>query len=87
MQALGAGQSLVESITVRALDGTTQVITITINGTNDGAVIGGTVTGAVTEDVSVTGGELVVTGALTISDADAGQASFQTERGLDQRAQ
>ncbi len=31
VQALGAGQSLVESITVRALDGTTQVITITIN--------------------------------------------------------
>ncbi len=62
-------------------NGTTQVITITINGTNDGAVIGGTVTGAVTEDVSVTGGELVVTGALTISDADAGQASFQTSAG------
>ncbi len=37
--------------------------------------------GAVTEDVSVTGGELVVTGALTISDADAGQASFQTSAG------
>jgi VCBS repeat-containing protein len=48
-------------------------ITITIDGSNDTAVIGGTATGTATEDA---GG--LTTGALTVSDADSGEAQFQT---------
>ncbi|WP_345478708.1 retention module-containing protein, partial [Niveibacterium umoris] len=50
IQSLGAGQSLTDSITVKSADGTaSQVISVTINGANDGATIGGTATGTVVE--------------------------------------
>src|SRR5206468_192252 len=45
------------------------------------AVIGGVATGAVTEDVAVTAANLTTTGALTITDADQGQANFTTQAG------
>src|SRR5205814_1282005 len=45
------------------------------------AVIGGVATGAVTEDVAVTAGNIATSGALTISDADQGQANFTTQAG------
>src|SRR5207237_829721 len=51
------------------------------NGTNDVAVIGGVSTGAVTEDVAVTGGNLTTSGLLSITDADAGQSSFMVQAG------
>src|SRR4029079_17634545 len=41
-------------------------------GVNDTAVIGGTATGAVTEDATLT-----ASGKLTVSDPDAGQAGFK----------
>ncbi|WP_298865415.1 VCBS domain-containing protein, partial [uncultured Sulfitobacter sp.] len=41
IQELGAGDSLSEVFTVASADGTTQDITITINGTNDAAMISG----------------------------------------------
>src|SRR5207249_3676031 len=54
IQQLDLGQSLTDSFTAVSLDGTaSQVVTVTINGTNDGAVIGGVSTGSVTEDVAV----------------------------------
>ena len=71
VQALGAGQTLTETFAVASLDGTLSSITITVNGTNDAAVIGGSAIGSVTED-----GLLVTGGALTVTDVDAGQASF-----------
>ena len=49
VQALNLGQTLVDSFTVKATDGTTQSILITINGSNDAAVITGTVASSVTE--------------------------------------
>ena len=42
VQALNAGDTLTDTFTVTTVDGTAQVVTITINGTNDAAVISGT---------------------------------------------
>jgi len=83
IQALGQGQTLTETFTVVSMDGSvSQTITVTINGTNDPAVIGGVTTGAVTEDVAVdAAGSLIASGALTITDIDAGQSSFTPQAG------
>ncbi|MDQ2147077.1 VCBS domain-containing protein, partial [Alcaligenaceae bacterium C4P045] len=78
VQYLAAGQTKVESFTVAAADGTTTVVTVTITGTNDVPTFSGTNAGAVTEDTAVNAnGNLVSSGTLTISDADAGQSSFK----------
>ena len=61
---------------VTSLDGTTQDIAIAINGNNP-AVIGGSVTGSVKEDVAVdANGDLVASGQLSITDVDANEAFF-----------
>ena len=73
IQALGDGETLMDTITIQSVDGTNHDVTITINGTNDGAVISGTNAGSASEDDAVT---LIISGALTISDADAGQNQF-----------
>ena len=65
VQALDAGETLIETFTFTATDGSTQTVTVTINGAEDTAVVGGDVTGSVTED-----GTLVDSGTLTISDTD-----------------
>jgi VCBS repeat-containing protein len=70
-QSLGAGDIAVDKLTIGAADGTTQVLTVTITGTNDGAIIGGTISGDVTEDVTT-----IASGSLTISDVDNGEAVF-----------
>ena len=70
------GDQLTDTLTVQSVDGTTQTIVITINGTNDTAIIGGTDTGAVTEDSA---GTLTTSGTLTISDTDTGEAAFSAE--------
>ncbi|MDE1254716.1 tandem-95 repeat protein [Vibrio aestuarianus] len=54
--------------------------TIDVTSGNDAAVIGGTDTGSVTEDTALT-----ASGQLTISDADAGEAVFQTQTGASTR--
>ena len=65
---LAVGQYLIDYAEVSAADGTRQLISITINGSNDGPVIsGGVISGAVTEDTALT-----ASGQLTASDADAG---------------
>ena len=51
-------------------------VTITVAAVNDPAVIGGTDTGSVTEDLDVTTGNLTTSGALTVTDPDTGEASF-----------
>ncbi|WP_422472935.1 VCBS domain-containing protein [Endozoicomonas sp. ALB032] len=76
IQALGNGDTLTETLTVRTLDGTTRNIVITINGTNDAAVITGDDSGSVTEDV---GNTLMTSGTLNITDVDGGEASFTPE--------
>ncbi|WP_094847055.1 retention module-containing protein [Bordetella genomosp. 9] len=65
VQALGAGEHLTETFTVKSADGTPATVTITINGTNDIPVISGVHTGAVTED-----GAPSVQGQLTVADVD-----------------
>ena len=75
IQELGLGDSLVETLTISSVDGTTHDVTVTIHGANDAAVIGGTDTGSVTEDVGVVAGNLSVGGALTISEVDDAAAA------------
>src|ERR1019366_10766480 len=68
------------SFTAVSSDGTaSQLVTVTIHGTNDVPVIGGVSTGDVTEDNGVLGivvGNLTTGGLLTINDVDAGQSNF-----------
>ncbi|WP_157936504.1 VCBS domain-containing protein [Vibrio splendidus] len=71
VQALGKGATATDTITVNSADGTPHQITITVNGTNDTAVIGGTSAGAVTEET-----QLQTSGSLTITDTDTGEAQF-----------
>ena len=49
VQALNDCDTLTDTFTVTTVDGTAQVVTVTINGTNDAAMISGTATGSVTE--------------------------------------
>jgi VCBS repeat-containing protein len=69
IQALGAGEILTDSFTAVSADGTTQVVTVTINGANDVPTITGDTTGDVTED-----GTLTATGALAVTDTDTGES-------------
>ena len=73
VQALGKGTTATDSITVHSADGTPHQVTITVNGTNDKAVIGGSNTGAVTEE-----SQLQTSGTLTVTDVDTGEAHFAT---------
>ncbi|WP_202948435.1 VCBS domain-containing protein, partial [Stutzerimonas stutzeri] len=77
VQYLKSGEIKVETFTVSTVDGTQQTVTVTIHGVSDTAVIGGNAAGAVTEDLNVTAGNLTTGGALTVTDPDAGEASFQ----------
>ena len=69
VQALNDGQTLTDAFTVTSIDGTQQVITVTINGANDAALISGTVVGSVTE-AGVMAGSPMATGSLTATDVD-----------------
>ncbi|MBL0620847.1 retention module-containing protein [Aeromonas dhakensis] len=80
VQYLGEGETKVETFVVESVDGTTHTVTITITGVNDSAVIGGTDTGAVTEDE--TNPTLTETGTLTVTDVDgADEAKFLAGNG------
>ncbi|MFA0477133.1 VCBS domain-containing protein, partial [Vibrio breoganii] len=71
VQALGKGATATDTITVHSADGTPHQVTITVNGTNDTAVIAGTDSGAVTEQ-----SQLQTSGTLTVTDVDTGEAHF-----------
>ncbi|MBR9729654.1 RTX toxin, partial [Shewanella intestini] len=89
VQSLTEGETITRTITVTSADGTaTHNITITIVGANDPADItvdlasGDSDSGMVTEDGAsdVDGNTLeAVSGTLTISDVDNGQAAFQVQ--------
>ena len=70
VQALNVCDRLTDCFTVTTIDGTPQVVTITINGANDAAVISGTATGSVTEAGACTYGTPIATGTLTNTDVD-----------------
>ena len=82
VQALKAAEQATESFTVHSADGTAHTITLTITGSNDGAVILGTDRSDLTEDVGVnTAGKITASGILSVSDADAGEAVFPVQMG------
>jgi VCBS repeat-containing protein len=70
VQALNVCDKLTDCFTVTTIDGTPQVVTITINGANDAAVICGATTGSVTEAGACTYGTPIATGTLTDTDVD-----------------
>ena len=73
VQALNVGQTLTDTFTATTVDGTEQLVTITINGTNDAAVISGVTNGAVVEAGGVnngTPGIPIATGDLNSTDID-----------------
>ena len=70
VQALNVGDTLTDTFTVTTVDGTPQVVTITINGSNDAAIISGTTTGSVIEAGGATPGTPTATGTLTDTDVD-----------------
>ena len=76
VQALNVGDTLTDTFTVTTIDGTAQVVTVTINGANDAAVISGATTGSVIEDSGATCGTPTATGALTDTDVDNTPNSF-----------
>ncbi|OZI59040.1 hypothetical protein CAL27_20440, partial [Bordetella genomosp. 1] len=83
-QSLNAGQAVTETYTVQVSDGQggtdTKVVSITINGTGDAAIITphtpGSDTGVVKEDSLL---QLTTGGNLDVSDPDAGQGYFQIQ--------
>src|SRR5206468_3036241 len=80
IQQLGASDSLTDSFLAVSSDGTaSQLVTVTIHGTNDTPVIGGVSTGNVTEDVSVVSTHISTSDLLTIADADQGQSNFTAQ--------
>ncbi|MBR0696962.1 VCBS domain-containing protein [Bradyrhizobium lablabi] len=70
VQALNVCDTLTDTFTVTTIDGTPQVVTITIQGSNDAAVVSGTTTGAVTETGAADCGNPIACGALTDTDVD-----------------
>ena len=73
VQALNAGETLTDTFTAVTTDGTQQLVTITINGRNDAAVISGAANGSVTEAGGVnngTPGTPPATGDLNSTDVD-----------------
>jgi VCBS repeat-containing protein len=74
VQALNVGQTLTDTFTAITVDGTAQLVTITINGANDTAAITGTASGSVTEAGGVangTPGTATATGNLDATDIDS----------------
>src|SRR4029079_17642384 len=73
VQALSTGQTLTDTFTAFTVDGTTQLVTITIHGTDDAAVISGDFTGTVLEAGGVNNGAPGIptaTGDLDAGDVD-----------------
>ena len=70
VQALNVGETLTDSFIVTTIDGTRQMVTVVINGTNDAAVISGSTTGSVTEDGGTKCDPPTATGTLTATDVD-----------------
>ena len=73
MQALNVGQTLTDTFKATTVDGTAQLVTITINGANDAALIVGPAIGSVLEAGGVnngTPGTPTATGDLNSTDVD-----------------
>ena len=75
---LNVGDTLTDSFTFETLDGTTQTVTITLNGTNDAAFIGGDLSGSADE----TDAPVTISGQLTSIDVDNDDNSFIAQSGV-----
>ncbi|UVK97490.1 VCBS domain-containing protein [Pseudomonas sp. B21-048] len=71
--ALNVGDSLTDTFTVLSADGTATAVTVTINGSNDAAVLS-----SASVTLTETNAPLTATGTLTISDIDSA-ATFVTQ--------
>ncbi|WP_372378953.1 VCBS domain-containing protein [Vibrio natriegens] len=82
-QSLPAGQSQTFTIPVTVTDtaGATDVqnLVITVNGTNDGARMGGLSQHMVSEDLNVNHGELIANGRLAVLDVDSGESHITAQ--------
>ena len=82
-ESLAAGDTLNVTFTATVSDvagaSVDQDFDVVITGENDGATISGVSTGGVQEDVAVNAGNLEASGALTITDADTGEAQFVSQ--------
>jgi len=78
IQALGAGDTLTETITLTAENGGAFFVEITINGSNDQASISGTTSESIVEDSSNSADDktVEVSGSLNITDIDSGESGF-----------
>jgi VCBS repeat-containing protein len=76
VQALNSCDSLTDNFTVTTVDGTAQVVTVTIHGSNDAAIISGTTTGSVIESACDEHGKPIACGTLTDTDVDNTPNSF-----------
>src|SRR6185437_9102515 len=82
VDALNAGGTLTDSFTALTADGTSQTVSVTIDGANDAAVISGDVTGTVVEAGTGNGGGTpTATGVLTDTDVDNTPNTFQANSG------
>ncbi len=85
--SLGAGVTATDLISYTIEDShgaqSTATVAVTVTGVNDTPIIGGIASGAVSEDGGGGGGGgfLTAGGALTISDADAGESAFVAQGG------
>src|SRR5439155_3914715 len=66
--SLNVGQSVSDMFTVSSADGTTSTVQVTINGTNDAAVLS-----SATVALAETNAPLSTGGTLTVSDVDSAQ--------------
>ena len=76
VQALNVNDTLTDSFTVTTIDGTAQLVTVVIHGSNDAAVISGVKTGSVIEAADCKPGKPVATGTLTDTDVDNAPNTF-----------
>src|SRR5207244_3574998 len=77
--ANGGTSTHVDSFTVDRKSGAKGLVSFTIHGSNDAAVIGTPTVADVTEDTSVNlAGNLTAAGSISITDTDTGEAHFQT---------
>src|SRR5205807_1813275 len=66
--SLNVGQSISDTFTVASADGTTSTVQVTINGTNDAAIVS-----SATVALAETNAPLTTGGTLTVSDVDSAQ--------------
>ncbi|NBO42133.1 MAG: hypothetical protein EBU92_11585, partial [Betaproteobacteria bacterium] len=75
-QYLGASDTKFDTFAITSADGTSKTVSFNVHGVNDAANIGAPTVADVTEDRSVTSGNLTATGMISISDVDSGQATI-----------